>query len=204
MTESCTPRKKIPLLWKAAVACWIFLVSLFSAALYLKTVPPTAKPEHLYLFSLFNPGTGETNHFLRLDRLSSDYFYVGAHGNTDGSPDESDRWIEDNRSGKTILLAPTDAAALITAEKAKRGVSPALPVFIMACNSGRGGKAYAQEVSRSLKEDVYAVDGWLVVDQLGISRTSKGGFLATYLNYGNFEVRKFKQGNEILFNVAPL
>lgn len=196
MSETGTPRKKNPLLWKAAVAGWIFVVSLFSAALYLKTVPPTAKPEHRYLFSLFNPGTGETNHFLRLDRLSSDYFYVGAHGNTDDSPDESDRWIEDKSTGKAILLSPTDAAALITAEKAKRGLSPALPVFIMACNSGRGGKAYAQELSRSLKEDVYAVDGWLVVDQLGISRTSKGGFLSTYFNYGNFDVRKFRQGIE--------
>jgi hypothetical protein len=150
------------------------------------------------MFTLFDPSTGENNQFLRLDRLSTEYFFVGAHGNTGNYSDKADRWIEDHRTKMTKLLDPSDAAMIIAAEKSKRGLAANLPIFLMGCNTGTGKKPFAQEVSKILPEDIYAINGLLVVDQLGISRTGHDGYISSYLNYGNFEVRRFRHGEEVL------
>ncbi|RYY74452.1 MAG: hypothetical protein EOO52_12880 [Gammaproteobacteria bacterium] len=94
-------------------------------------------------------------------------------------------------------LNPYAAAQLVSKEKALRNLSPTLPILLLGCNTGTGSAPYAMEVSKYLSEDIYGVNGWLVVDQLGTSRTGQGGLISSYLNYGNFQTRRFRQGREI-------
>lgn len=164
--------------------------------MYLTHTMPTLKSEHKYLFTLFESDSDNEYEFMRLDRLSTKYFFVGAHGNVGNSLD-GDEWIEDRRSpGTKKLLSPAEAAKLISVEMQNREIPPDTPIFIMACKSGSGKTPYAMAVSKELKADVYSVDGWLVVDHFGLSRTSQSKIKA-FFNYGTFAIRRFKNGVEL-------
>lgn len=175
----------------------IFLPSLFIVTLCLDNITPPARLEHKYLFPLFNSSSGEANHFLRLERLSSSYFFVAAHGKTNNSIDKSDKWIIDDRTGEEILIDPKIASEIVITEKRRRSLPDELPIFLIGCNTGSGEIPFAQKFSQFVNEDVYAVNGWLVVDQFGFSRTAKSNQFLASLNFGNFEFRRFRNGQEI-------
>lgn len=175
-------------LYQVGFASWLLAVVVFSGTLALDLTPPQARPEHHNLITLLEDGSPEEYQFKRLDVLSSDYLFVAAHGV--GNNKEGIEFVTDKRSGKAVEISVEILAQIIREQKQARGLPDQMPIYLMACNAGAGNNAFAKRLSELLKVEVVAPDEWLVVDQLGISRTGNN-LLTAYFNYGNMSLKQF-------------
>lgn len=164
--------------------------------LAFQLTPPADRPEHRYLFSLFTQGARESNQMHRFRGLSRDHFYVGGHG-VMGDKGVVD-YVEDTRAGTKQWYTPASLARLVTEEKGRRGLPRDIPIMLLSCNTGTGEQSFALRMSELMEEDVYAVEGWLGLDDFGFARTGMTK-IAAFVNYGHFKVRRFRQGEEISY-----
>jgi|GEM_PF-4948994 len=176
----------------------MLMLSIFNAGVgWLESSPPPQREEHQSLVTLLPIGGSQENHFKRLDRLDNKYLYVAGHGF--GDQYHGIKWVLDQRSGKTIPLNPHDLAHLIRREMKNRNVPENRPIYLLACNAGAGAESFAQQLSKELQTTVVAPKEWLVVDQLGNSRTGPRKWTA-FFNFGEFQTKTFINGIETASN----
>jgi hypothetical protein len=166
----------------------LLAVVVLSGTLALDLTPPQARPEHNNLITLFEDGSPEEYQFKRLDMLSLDYLFVAAHGI--GNSKDGITSVTDKRSGRVVEVTVEKLAQIIREQKEARGLPDQMPIYLMACNAGAGNNAFAKRLSELLQVEVVAPDEWLVVDQLGISRTGDN-LLTAYFNYGKMSFKRF-------------
>lgn len=175
-------------LYRVGFSLWLLAVIIFSGTLALDLTPPVPRPEHHNLITLFEEGSPEEYQFKRLDILSSDYVFVATHGIGNGK--DGIKFVTDHRNGHKSEVSAETLAKIITHEKFERGLAETMPIYLMACNAGAGNDSFAKRLSDLLGVEVVAPDEWLVVDQLGISRTGDNR-LTAYFNYGNMSLKTF-------------
>lgn len=173
----------------------IFMSVVNGAVSWLEMAPPPTREEHQSLMTLLPIGGSQEHHFKRLDRLDNSYFYVAGHGF--GDEQDGIKWVLDQRLSQITPLTPQDLAHMIRQVMRTRNVPEDRPIYLLACNAGAGNHSFAQQLSEELQTKVIAPSEWLVVDQLGLSRTGPQKWTA-FFNFGEFRTRAFKNGTEII------
>ncbi len=146
------------------------------------------------IFLLSKEDSQDWNRSLKSNRLVPDYFYVFAHSN--GNPEKGARFMSDERTDKRVYYTPRAMAELIQKEMAERNIPLNTPVFLMSCNTGAGIDPFGKMVSSFLSSEVVAVDQWLLVDDLGITRTASNVWWG-YVNPMGFSYKRFIKGVEV-------
>lgn len=141
--------------YRLGFALWVLVVFVFSVTLVLDLTPPQVRQEHNNLVTLFRKGSSEEYQFKRLDILSLDYLFVGAHGV--GNTKDGIKFVTDERSGEPVEVSVEDLAKIIRGQRNERGLPDDMPIYLMACNAGAGKKAFAQRLSELLQVSALAV-----------------------------------------------
>mgnify|MGYP003565061049 CR=1 FL=1 len=89
----------------------------------------------------------KTDHYIAHKHYTSPkgYFTVGGHG--------TPSLMEDNRTGKTVVLKPSDIVKAVLAHPNFKGQD----VKLMSCNTGKGEDSFAQLVADEFKKNDYDI-----------------------------------------------
>lgn len=150
--------------------------SLFAYLIFLDVVRDVPREEHSYLVHFFQPGSSEEFRFERLDILSKNALFIAGHGTWAGDGQES--FIRDDSGETRKYLSPNEIAEVINMNLEMRNLPSNIPIYLMACNSGRGSNSFALRLSQLIPNNISAPTGWLVVYPWGSSSTGSSQFKA--------------------------
>lgn len=174
--------------------------SLFAYLIFLDVVRGEQREEHSYLVHFFQPGSTEEFRFERLDILSKNALFVAGHGTWAGEGQET--FIRDDSGETRKYLSPDQIAEIIIENIEMRNLPSNIPIYIMACNSGRGSNSFALRLSQLIPNTISAPTGWLVVYPWGSSSTGSSQFKAL-TNSGSPSFQSFKGGKVVSIQGQP-
>ncbi len=169
--------------------------SLFTYLIFLDVVRDTPREEHSYLVHFFQPGSSEEFRFERLDILSKSSLFIAGHGTWAGEGKET--FIRDDSGETRKYLSPEEIAEIIINNIETRNLPSNIPIYLMACNSGRGSNSFAMRLSQLIPNNISAPTGWLAVYPWGSSGTGSSK-LKALTNTGHLNFKSFEGGKEVI------